>query len=179
ISFGRLVHWKVFALSIAAFAKFQNSAKFHCEYVIIGTGPEKKYLLKKISEYKLQDLVQIIEPIERQELWDKFKDFQVFLNSSLHDQGPFVLVEAMAAGLPIITLDLGGSSIIVDKKSGFKIKAKNPEQAVEEFKNAMLALQNRDVWLEKSIGAKQRIKEEFVSDRYYKSIEKVYHSLIR
>jgi glycosyltransferase involved in cell wall biosynthesis len=46
----------------------------------------------------------------------------------------------MAAGLPVICLDLGGPASQITKESGIKIPANTPDQAVKDLANAMLKL---------------------------------------
>ena len=51
-------------------------------------------------------------------------------------------MEAMAAGRPIICLDLGGPASQVTEETGFKIAAQNPQQATEDLAKAMTCLAN-------------------------------------
>ncbi|MGB5711079.1 MAG: glycosyltransferase, partial [Waterburya sp.] len=58
------------------------------------------------------------------------------------DSGGLVCMEAMAAGRPIICLDLGGPASQVTEETGFKIAAKYPEQTTEDLAKAMVCLAN-------------------------------------
>lgn len=48
--------------------------------------------------------------------------------------------EAMACGLPVVCLRLGGPGLLVDETCGRTIAAIRPEQAVEDLAAAMLEL---------------------------------------
>ena len=162
LSVGRLVHWKGYNIGIKAFSMLPRSILYDCEYIIIGQGPEKNNLKKEINRFGLQKNVDIIDPLPRFELWKIFEKFHAFIHPSLHDSGGFVLVEAMAAGLPCIAPNLGGSAIIVDESSGFKIDAIHPSQTIEELSKAMTAILDKDTWYRKSASARLRIKDNFV-----------------
>ena len=49
-------------------------------------------------------------------------------------------MEAMAAGRPVICLDLGGPAVQVTRETGFKIVADEPYQAVRDLAAAMIYL---------------------------------------
>jgi len=57
-------------------------------------------------------------------------------------RGGGVTLEAMAAGLPLICLDLGGPSVLVTDKAGIKLPAHTPEQVVREMAESMEKLYN-------------------------------------
>ena len=71
-------------------------------------------------------------------------------------------LEAMAAGLPVICLDLGGSALQVNEESGIKVRALSPNQVTEDLTHAMLRL-GEDANLRRRIGdaARRRVEDEF------------------
>ena len=54
----------------------------------------------------------------------------VLVHPSLHDSSPFVCIEAMGAGRPVICLDLGGPAAQVTAETGFKVRASTPRDTV-------------------------------------------------
>ena len=64
----------------------------------------------------------------------------MLVHPSLHDSGGWVCLEAMAAGKPVICLDLGGPGEQVTRETGFKIPALDPDQAVKDMARAMAVL---------------------------------------
>ena len=68
----------------------------------------------------------------------------------------------MAAGLPVICLDLGGPATQVTANSGFKIPARDPDQASRDIAAAMIELA-RDEELRRRLsrGARERVRQEF------------------
>ncbi|MGB3544522.1 glycosyltransferase family 4 protein, partial [Rubrivirga sp.] len=62
------------------------------------------------------------------------------LHPSLHDSGGFVTLEAMAARLPVVCLDLGGPAMQVTPETGIAVPAVSPSQAVADLEAALRRL---------------------------------------
>jgi len=58
----------------------------------------------------------------------------------LHDSGGGTCLEAMAAGRPVICLDLGGPATQVTEETGIKVPAPDPGEAVRGLAEAMTRL---------------------------------------
>jgi len=71
----------------------------------------------------------IIENIE-----NNLKEQHIYVHSAYYEPFGLVMVEAMAAGLPVVCLDGGGNrDIIDDGKNGFMIKEQDPELFAEKI----------------------------------------------
>lgn len=81
---------------------------------IIGNGENRAHLKKKIDEYGLGERVKLFgfTPAE-----SVLKGFDVFALPSLKEGLPYVLLEARAAGIPIIANRVGGVGEILDAKN--------------------------------------------------------------
>ena len=137
ISMGRLLHWKGFHLGVRAFAEANIPGS---EYWICGDGPERKKLEALAAELGVADSVTFFGLLPREQSLAKLAECQVLVHPSLHDSGGWVCLEAMAAGRPVICLDLGGPAVQVTEQTGIKVLAKNPEQAVGDLAMAMRQL---------------------------------------
>ncbi|MEK7480136.1 MAG: glycosyltransferase [Patescibacteria group bacterium] len=80
---------------------------------IIGEGELRPMLEKKIKEYSLGDRVKLFGFIPTHEV---LKGFDTFALPSLKEGLPYVLLEAKAAGLPIVANRVGGVGEILDAK---------------------------------------------------------------
>lgn len=88
--------------------------------IIIGEGELKGELEKQIQINNLKDKVVLVSRKEGQELKKYFKAADVFVFPSIQDQFGYVVVEALASGLPVIcSKGTGASSIIENNKNGF------------------------------------------------------------
>ena len=105
LSVGRLAQQKNFPKLLAAFAQVRRQQP--CRLIILGEGPERSALEQAITKAKLQDWVSL--PGFTPNPWCCMAAADVFVLSSEEEPFGLVLVEAMAAGTPIVATDaLGG-----------------------------------------------------------------------
>lgn len=96
----RLVKTKRINVLIKAIALLNSLP--HLRLLIIGKGPQKKFLTKTISQYKLTEKAKIIDYLPRQELIDTLYRSKVFCLPSVVEGFGLATIEAMACGLPAI-----------------------------------------------------------------------------
>lgn len=178
ISLGRLLHLKGFHLGLMAFARFVREFP-QAEYWIAGDGPERKNMECLARELGVAESVRFFGALPREEALKKLAECYVLVHPSLHDSGGWVCVEAMAAGRPVICLDLGGPALQVTEETGFKIPARTPEQAVADMAGAMAKLA-RDPHLRRRMGeaAQRRAKEEFSWEGRGEEIARFYREVL-
>jgi glycosyltransferase involved in cell wall biosynthesis len=80
---------------------------------IVGEGEEQANLGRKIKEYGLQDRVKLFGFVRTEQV---IRGFDVFALPSIKEGLPYVLIEARAAGIPIIANRVGGVGEILDAK---------------------------------------------------------------
>nr|BAL55900.1 glycosyl transferase family 1 [uncultured Chloroflexota bacterium] len=107
------------------------------EYWLVGNGTETPYLRRLASESGVENAVKFLPWQPRERLWQLLKEIDVLVHPSLHEQFGYVILEAMAAGRPVICVDVGGPSLLVEEEFGFKIPVSNPKQVVDELVNAL------------------------------------------
>jgi glycosyltransferase involved in cell wall biosynthesis len=161
VSIGNLLHWKGFELGLRAFSVLQQRFP-SSEYWIIGDGPERRRLQKLARKLDVAESACFWGSIPRSQVLEKLRECQVLVHPSLHDSGGWVCAEAMAAGRPVICLDLGGPALQVTEDTGIKVPATSPEQVVSDLAAAMTRLA-RDPGLRIRLGiaARQRVQEHF------------------
>ena len=84
--------------------------------------------------------MQFLGRIPRTEVLKRLSECDVLVHPSLHDSGGWVCLEAMAAGRPVICLDIGGPGVQVTDATGIKVPALDPEQAIQDMAAAMVRL---------------------------------------
>ncbi|AIT79715.1 glycosyltransferase [Novosphingobium pentaromativorans] len=100
IAIGRLVPQKNFPLLIRAFAK---AFRFGDRLTIVGDGPERACLENLVKKLAICDRVQFTGHLSSPDAWLKRAD--CLLLSSDYEGVPAVVLEAIAAGLPIIATE--------------------------------------------------------------------------
>jgi glycosyltransferase involved in cell wall biosynthesis len=159
ISIGRLLHWKGTFLGLRAFAQANIAGS---EYWIVGTGPDRSRLEALAETLGIRDRVTFWGQLSRSETLAKLQLCHALVHPSLHDWSPTVCVEAMAAGRPVICLDVGGPAQQVDERTGFRISARSPTQAIRELAAAMARVATEPSLLaEMGRAARRRARENF------------------
>ena len=137
ISMGRLLHWKGFHLSLRAFAQANLP---DAEYWLLGDGPEWERLHQLATELGVATHVKFWGRLPRDKTLKRLGECHILVHPSLHDSGGWVCMEAMAAGRPVLCLDLGGPGVQVTENTGIKVKPGDPEQAVADLAQGMVRL---------------------------------------
>lgn len=167
ISMGRLLHWKGFHLGVRAFAA---AGLPDAEYWIVGDGPELDRLQQLARDSGVEPQIKFWGRLPREQTLENLGACQILVHPSLHDSGGWVCIEAMAAGRPVICLDLGGPAVQVTAQTGFKIPAHDPDQAVHEMAAVMVKLaQDPTLRVQMGLAGRQLVREQYgwgvVSDR--------------
>ncbi|KJH73145.1 glycosyltransferase family 4 protein [Aliterella atlantica] len=137
ISIGRLQHWQGFHLGLRAFAQANLP---NAEYWIVGEGEELKRLQILAQDLQVAHKVKFWGKLSREKTLDLLRDCHVLVHPRLHSSGGWECIEAMAAGRPVLCLNLGEPAIQVTNETGIKIPANEPYQAVRDLAAAMLQL---------------------------------------
>ncbi len=158
-SVGRLLHWKGFHLGLRAFAQAKLP---DAEYWVFGDGPEKKRLQCLADKLGIAQQVKFWNKLPREETLRKLGECTALVHPSLHDSGGWVCLEAMAAGRPVLCLDLGGPAVQVTEQTGFKVPAHTPEQAVRDLSEGMVSLaKDLDLRVRMGEAGRRRVSEMF------------------
>jgi glycosyltransferase involved in cell wall biosynthesis len=171
---GNLLAFKGISLGLEAFAGVRERCD-NVELWVIGDGPERPSLVGQSCQLGLQHSVKFWGQLSRQELLTRLGECDVLLYLCLRGAISMACLEAMAAGLPVVCLDLGGSALQVSEESGFKVKSGSPQQVIEDLVEAMCLLaQNPDLRQRMGHAARQRVKSEFTWDLKGERISKIY-----
>ena len=114
---GRFNHEKRIDRLITAFSMISDKyPDWHVD--IFGDGNEKDNLLHQISKMNLEGRIVIHEPTKA--IFDEYKRSEMLVLCSEHEASPRVLVEAMACGVPCVSMDCpnGPRDIIKNGKTG-------------------------------------------------------------
>ena len=177
ISMGNLLHWKGFELGLRAFGLFNRQFPTS-EYWMVGDGPERKRLERLARRLGIAERVTFWGALPRSEAVEKLSESDVLVHPSLHDSGGWVCLEAMAAGRPVICLDLGGPALQVTEDVGIKVPAISPGPVVDDLAEALHRLaSDHELRARLSVGARKRVQEHFNWDKKGLFMREVYESL--
>jgi glycosyltransferase involved in cell wall biosynthesis len=178
LSAGRLVPLKGFDLALRAFAILAERRP-EAEFTIVGKGPELNRLESLIHELSIEKQARIESWMPRGRLLARMRSYDVFLFASLRDGGGLVVVEAMAAGKPAVCLDLGGPGLHINEECGFKVPARDPEQAVRDMAVALEKLaSDRNLCAQMGRAAFERARQVYDWDRVTERIIAAYEQAL-
>ncbi len=76
----------------------------------------------------IEDRVTLVGRLERAQVVEEFHRADLFVLPSLFDSFPIVLLEAMAAGLPVVATSVGGiPEVVEDGRTGLLVEPGNPQ----------------------------------------------------
>jgi glycosyltransferase involved in cell wall biosynthesis len=164
VSVGSLLHLKGFRFALIAFAEMLKDHP-DTEYWLVGEGPERRRLEQLTRDLGIADHVRFWGQVPRSDVMDILAECDALVLPSFHDSGSYACIEALAAGRPVICLDLGGPAELVTTDCGFKIAARNPEQVSSDLAAAMKTLAE-DAALRHRLGeaGRGRVRERFFWD---------------
>lgn len=99
---------------------------------MLGDGELKESVAKKAEEAGLSNYIHLPGNVENVGMY--LSDANIYIHVATYEPFGLVLLEAMAAGLPVITLDgKGNRDLIEEGKNGYMIYEENPDLFVEKI----------------------------------------------
>ncbi len=124
-------------------------------FVWVGEGELKKYLVKKVKEYEVEDKVLMLG--YRSDVPRLMKAADLFVFPTHFEGLPFAMIEAIAYGLPVVASDVSSiPEIIKDREQGLLFPSKNPQALWETLR---YALQYPEVMQDMAKKAKPRVQD--------------------
>jgi glycosyltransferase involved in cell wall biosynthesis len=130
---GRLVPYKATDLAIKAVAKARNPV----ELDVIGEGSELPRLERLAADLGVTDRVKFLGWVKHAELVPALRRYRGLVAPALAEANGIVFQEAMMIGLPVISLDWGGPSLLVTPETGFLIPPGDEAQVVADLADRM------------------------------------------
>ncbi len=156
VSVGRLHPVKDFGTLIKVFEKVKKSVP-DAYLTIVGGGDEEESLKRAINEAKLSDSVKLTGMVSKEEVAKYMLSSDIYAMTSLTECFPMVLLEASAAGLPLIAFDVpvGPKAIIENGKNGYLIADRDIDAMAEKI---ISMLRQRDELKSLAINSKEMAK---------------------
>lgn len=180
---GRLVPIKNHFLFLDSIKYVHENSTQKIRAFIIGDGEEKSNLMLKAQELGL-DYVQTNEA-DRALItftsWIKDVDYvtaamDIIAMTSLNEGTPVSLIEAQAAGTPIVTTNVGGISDVVITNETALLSEINDNKGFSE--NLLKLVESEELRNSMSALGWEHVKEKFHYTRLVKDMKKLYLSLL-
>jgi glycosyltransferase involved in cell wall biosynthesis len=142
------------------------------QFLIVGDGSLRKEL-EELSKRLRVDRYVVFTGF-RSEIFDLLQIADIAVWSSVQEGFPITLLEAMAAGKPVIVTDVGGNSEAVKSGiTGFIIPPKNPQALAE---SVLRVINDRKLLTEMGENARKHFLQNFTVDRMVDNTEELYIS---
>jgi len=142
------------------FVNIASQFKEH-EFVWVGTGYYKGWIKEKVQKHSIKNF-NLIDTLEQRDLAQLLGECSIFLFTSFHEGFPNVIVEALSAGLPVITFDTYGPEAIENGYNGFI--AKDEFEMKEKLK---IMLEDQQLLEEMSQNALKSSKQFYGKNKIY------------
>ncbi len=169
LSVARLVPDKDHDTLLTAFSRLAGRHP-EAELWLVGNGPRRPVLEQNVSDLGLAGRVKFL-PVTK-DLRQIYQQAQVFVLSSVAEALPNVILEAMAAGLPVVATRVGGipeavapgdtgflvsprdvdglaatlEQLLDDPEAGRRLGRRGRERVLEDFSFEAMVRQHEEVW---------------------------------
>lgn len=158
---GRFLSWKGMGIGLRALAQLRARG-VDVSLTMVGQGPEGKHWRALAAALGIQDAITWVTWMKQDELMKAYATFDALLFPSLHDSSGNVVLEALAHGLPVVCLDLGGPAEIVTKTCGVIVdtRGKSVDAVVKGLSDALHEFAVHPEWRTAlRAGARQRASD--------------------
>ena len=175
---GRLVPFKGVSMLLDAIARIRR--KFPVAVVIVGDGPLRGELEKHTRSLGIGDLVQFKGTLPLTEVAAEMRRAHVFCLPSVRESGGAVVLEAMAASLPVIAVNYGGPAEIMNQEIGFPLSCNGRDELIDELSRALGDIvRDPEMWKKKGLAGRRRAEQLYGWDAKVNEAVALYGRILR
>jgi len=128
LSHGRLVRKRGVSDLIRAFPAIAKELP-HCRLVVVGDGPDREQLIRLARDLNVLDRTDFVGLVPHERIAAHVQSSDVVVIPSLIEGHSCSVLEAMAAGRPVVATDVGGiSEVISNGENGVLVEPGRPDQ---------------------------------------------------
>lgn len=176
LTVGRLSREKAQIDLLAAYKHLlSNKTDFSTRLVVVGDGPERGRLEAATDTFGLRERVTFTGQVT--DVQPFYAAADVFVLPSHSEGSPNVLLEAMAANLPIVATDVGGVAEIVENNASALLVPANDPQAMAEAIERVLG--DQDLARRLTTNSAALVASEFTPEKYVRALVEIYDDVIK
>ena len=175
LAVGRLSKEKAHSDLIAAFSRLCGSSpEAKAKLLIAGDGPERGRLEAAADSLGCREAVVFAGQLTN--VWPLYFAADAFVLPSHSEGSPNVLLEAMAAGLPIVATAVGGvAEMVEDNQSALLVPSQDPQALVAAITRV---LKDRDLAQRLAANASSLVGSRYTTQNYVKALTNIYREVI-
>lgn len=154
---------------------FAELVKKHpqCRLLLVGDGPDRKDTEAQIRELELGQTVCLAG--FRHDLPQLLKLFDLYVSTSLKEGLPYTLLEALAAGTPVVATNVAGNrDVIRNGKNGFLVPAKETHILAKTMEKA---LEDPELCNQYITNGKKSVRASFTEERMVRQLFDMYRTV--
>jgi glycosyltransferase involved in cell wall biosynthesis len=166
----KLVHYGRIHNDKGTHLAIEVAKKAGMDLIIAGIIQDQDYFDNQVKPHVNDSSIQFIGPVNPPQRDALLKQaYAVIHLNTIPERFGLVMAESMAAGVPVIAMDLGSCrEVIADKQTGYLVN--NVDEAVEAIARIERIDRNK---------CRQRVKENFTIDKMVAGYEKVYAEIFQ
>ena len=142
-------------------------------FILIGDGKQKKHIEKIV---RIENLNNVMLLGSKDNVNDYLFISDLFLSTSLWEGMPYSLIEASAAGLPIVASNVtGNNEIVQNDENGFLFELNQPEYAAQKISSISNSKELQNKFKQNSLKV---FNEKFLLTCMIKKMINIYDNLI-
>jgi glycosyltransferase involved in cell wall biosynthesis len=142
--------------------------------LLVGDGPLRPPMEAKARELSLSETVTFTGI--RRDVAEILALLDIFVLPSLWEGLPVAVLEAMAAGLPVVATRVGGvPEVVIDGVTGLLVPPRNPDALSEAI---LRLLQDPDLRHRMGQAGRERVRERFSLEQMIRKTEALYERLL-
>ena len=161
-----LVGDKGHSLLLQAFKKVPNA-----KLLLAGDGPLRKQLEQLSATLGINDRVEFVGPIPRENACEFFQEIDAFVHPSRYETFGIVLIEALSTGRPVVATRCGGPNDIVRNEDGILVDVDD----ADGLGKAMCSMINMD-WDTKSM--REGVEARYTKGSIRNQLLEVYEAVL-
>jgi len=170
---GRLVPIKDVGTFLEAAARVRQ-ARPGMRFAVIGDGEERAALEKRAAALGLAEAVAFLG--WRTDLESVYPDLDLVVNCSLNEGTPVALIEALAAGRPVVASAVGGTpDLLGEGARGVLVPAGDPRALAEAI---LEVLDHPEAARERALAGRDYVLSHHSADRLVADIDLLYQELL-
>ncbi len=172
IQVARLDPLKDHATAIAAVEQIDGS---RVRLLMVGDGPEEARLRERVNQSPKRERFRFLG--YRQDIPDLLAAADVFLLSSISEGLPVTVLEAMAAGLPVVATSVGDLGEAVENGvTGYLVPPREPDQLAAALQQLCASPQRRRQF---GVAGRTRLLAQFTEEKMHAAYRTVIETVVR
>lgn len=178
VCIGRLLHWKGFHLAIRAFGAFAKNSP-EAELWIVNDGPFRGELERIAARTGVPSRIKFFGQLRYPEVLGKLAQAHALMHPALHESFGRICLESLAAGRPVVCLDIGGPASQVTPECGFAAPVGSPEESVAAMAAFLESLdRDRSRLAAMSVNARVHMQQNFTISKFNEKMRRLYREAV-